>query len=132
MKILVDMNLSPGWVDFLIEAGFEAVHWSQVGPYDAHDDDVMRWAASRDHVVLTSDLDFEAILAATQHRRPSVLLLRSGTLTPHVIGPAALAAIRETHQEVGEGAILSNDAAREIARAAIAQVTWNGRERRDL
>jgi predicted nuclease of predicted toxin-antitoxin system len=26
MKILVDMNLSPGWVDFLIEAGFEAVH----------------------------------------------------------------------------------------------------------
>ena len=37
MKILVDMNLSPGWVDFLIEAGIEAVHWSKVGASDAND-----------------------------------------------------------------------------------------------
>jgi len=26
MKVLVDMNLSPGWVSFLAEGGFEAVH----------------------------------------------------------------------------------------------------------
>jgi predicted nuclease of predicted toxin-antitoxin system len=31
MKILVDMNLSPGWVRFLADSGFEAVHWSNVG-----------------------------------------------------------------------------------------------------
>ena len=30
MQVLVDMNLSPGWVGFLAEAGFEAVHWSEV------------------------------------------------------------------------------------------------------
>jgi len=28
MKLLLDMNLSPTWVRFLEENGFEAVHWS--------------------------------------------------------------------------------------------------------
>ena len=37
MKVLVDMNLSPGWVSFLAEAGFEAVHWSDVGAGNAPD-----------------------------------------------------------------------------------------------
>ncbi|MGD0872249.1 MAG: DUF5615 family PIN-like protein [Bryobacteraceae bacterium] len=31
MKFLVDMNLSPLWVPFLSNQGFEAVHWSTVG-----------------------------------------------------------------------------------------------------
>ncbi len=31
MKLLLDMNLSPAWVRFLEENGFEAVHWSTVG-----------------------------------------------------------------------------------------------------
>ena len=42
MKFLVDMNLSPGWVAFLIEAGFEAIHWSNAGPADATDLEWMR------------------------------------------------------------------------------------------
>jgi predicted nuclease of predicted toxin-antitoxin system len=31
MKILVDMNLSPTWVQFLVAHGIEAVHWSAIG-----------------------------------------------------------------------------------------------------
>ncbi len=31
MKILIDVNLSPAWVDFLLDHGLEAVHWSTVG-----------------------------------------------------------------------------------------------------
>lgn len=27
MTILIDMNLSPLWVDLFLEAGIEAVHW---------------------------------------------------------------------------------------------------------
>lgn len=112
MKILVDMNLSPGWVDFLVEAGFEAVHWSKVGASDANDRDVMQWAATYGHIVLTSDLDFGAILAATQGRRPSVLQLRSDLLTPEFIGPSVLAAIHQAQQELSNGALVSIDAAR--------------------
>ena len=31
MKILIDMNLSPMWVQFLVSHGIEAVHWSTIG-----------------------------------------------------------------------------------------------------
>ena len=31
MKLLIDMNLSPSWVEALRVMGFEAVHWSNVG-----------------------------------------------------------------------------------------------------
>ncbi len=62
------MNLSPKWVDYLTGEGFEAAHWSDVGPPDAADEAIARWAAAGNYVVLTSDLDFGALLAAT--RRP--------------------------------------------------------------
>jgi predicted nuclease of predicted toxin-antitoxin system len=66
MKLLVDMNLSPSWVRFLVEAGFEAVHWSEVGSGSAADSELMQWAADAGYGVLTADLDFGAILAAMQ------------------------------------------------------------------
>jgi predicted nuclease of predicted toxin-antitoxin system len=31
MRFLVDMNLSPRWVDLLAAAGYEAAHWNDVG-----------------------------------------------------------------------------------------------------
>jgi predicted nuclease of predicted toxin-antitoxin system len=112
MKILVDMNLSPAWVDYLAAFGFAAVHWSQVGARDASDTEVMQWAADQGHIVLTSDLDFGAILASTQGRRPSVLQLRSDILTPAAIGTIVLTAIRQSGQALAEGALISIDAAR--------------------
>jgi predicted nuclease of predicted toxin-antitoxin system len=30
MKVLVDMNLSPRWVDVLAQSGIETAHWSRV------------------------------------------------------------------------------------------------------
>lgn len=35
MKLLGDTNLSPRWIPFLLDAGYEAVHWSTVGKADA-------------------------------------------------------------------------------------------------
>ena len=52
MKFLVDMNLSPSWVRFLVEAGFEAVHWSDVGAGDALDSELMRWAAEHSYTAI--------------------------------------------------------------------------------
>ena len=61
MKLLVDMNLSPRWIPFLLDAGCEAVHWSTVGKADATDSEIMTFAAANDYIVLTNDLDFAAI-----------------------------------------------------------------------
>jgi len=112
MKLLVDMNLSPAWVPFLVQEGFEAVHWSQVGPSDAADVDIMTWAIRNGCVVLTSDLDFGAILAATRGSRPSVVQIRSDRLTPDDIGRVVLRALRQSTADLDGGALLSIDPAR--------------------
>lgn len=112
MKFLVDMNLSPGWVDFLVTAGFEAIHWSAVGRGDESDAELMHWAAEHTHIVLTADLDFGAILAATQRRQPSVIQIRADVPTPAAVGPMALSAIRQARAELQSGAIISVDAGR--------------------
>jgi len=72
----------------------------------------MQWAADNGCVVLTCDLDFPALLAATRRLRPSVLLIRSDLLVPDLIGPAVLAAVRRVEPELTSGAILSFDAKR--------------------
>jgi predicted nuclease of predicted toxin-antitoxin system len=112
MKILVDMNLSPGWVDFLGNAGFLAVHWSDVGAPSATDAELIDWAAKNNHVIVTTDLDFGAILAATKVKRPSVVQLRSDILTPFAIGPVLVQTLHQAEQQLTEGALISVDAAR--------------------
>ena len=69
MKLLVGMNLSPRWIPFLSGAGWEATHWSAVGKANASDSEIMTFAAANEYVVLTNDLDFAAILAASHHEK---------------------------------------------------------------
>jgi predicted nuclease of predicted toxin-antitoxin system len=112
MKLLVDMNLSPRWVPFLLDAGHEAVHWSTVGKADATDSEIMVFAAANDYVVLTNDLDFAAILASTHHKKPSVVQIRNEDLDPNVIGTQIVDALQRTQKELEAGAILTIEADR--------------------
>ncbi|RJP35191.1 MAG: hypothetical protein C4527_00980 [Candidatus Omnitrophota bacterium] len=61
-KILIDMNLSPKWKLVFEQAGFEALHWSEIGEPDALDETIMEWSRSNGYIVFTNDLDFNAIL----------------------------------------------------------------------
>ena len=91
MKILLDMNLSPTWVGFLEQEGFEAVHWAAVGAPTASDADIMEWARQRHHIVFTHDMDFSALLAVTHAAGPSVLQVRAQDVLPDAIGRASFA-----------------------------------------
>ena len=72
----------------------------------------MLWAAEHGHIVVTCDLDFPALLAATQRTRPSVIVIRSDILTPRAIGSVLLNAIRVAQLELSRGAVLSLDVRR--------------------
>lgn len=109
MKILVDMNLSPKWVDVLEEEVQVATHWSSVGAEDASDRVLMQWAERRGHVVLTHDLDFSAILAATQATGPSVIQVRTDDILPNASAEVVLRALQQFDAELVEGAVLSID-----------------------
>ncbi len=76
MRLLIDMNLAPRWVERLSRAGYETVHWSEVGAVDAADSTICQYAREHGFVIITNDLDFPRILAFTSERKPSVILLR--------------------------------------------------------
>lgn len=109
MKLLVDMNLSPQWIGVLQEVGWEAVHWSAVGKRDAPDSEVMTYAAKHDYVVLTHDLDFSAILAATQGEKTSVVQIRIEDVSPRAVGRQVIIALRQLEPELQAGALLTID-----------------------
>lgn len=112
MNLVVDMNLSPRWVSVLEQAGFSATHWSTLGALDAPDSEIMRYALEHDAVVLTHDLDFGAILAATHGQKPSVVQIRANDVSPNAISPQVLAALRQMTSELEQGALLTVDANR--------------------
>ena len=109
MKLLVDMNRSPRWVGVLADAGIEAAHWSTLGPKNAPDSEIMAYASANDYVVLTHDLDFGAILAATHGEKPSVVQLRAEDVSPDAIGKQVIVALRQMASELEEGALLTVD-----------------------
>ncbi|MBX3111991.1 MAG: DUF5615 family PIN-like protein [Fimbriimonadaceae bacterium] len=109
MRLLLDMNLSPSWVAVLSESGHDTEHWSNIGPGDASDQEVLAYAAQQDRVLLTHDLDFGAILAATGRSRPSVLQIRSHDIDPATSGRSILEAIDWFQAELVQGALVSLD-----------------------
>jgi len=109
MKLLVDMNLSPRWVKVLADAGVKAAHWSTLGAISAPDSEIMAYAKVNDYVVLTHDLDFGAILAATHGEKPSVVQIRAEDVSPDVIGAQVVVALRQMACELEEGALLTVD-----------------------
>lgn len=109
MRLLVDMNLSPRWVSLLADAGIEAAHWSTLGATNAPDAEIMAFAKTNGYVVLTHDLDFSAILAATHGDKPSVVQIRAEDVSPDVIGRPVVNALRQMTAELDEGALLTID-----------------------
>lgn len=109
MRLLIDMNLSPRWVDLFAKAGIDAVHWSTLGAPDAKDADIMAFAKTNGYVVLTHDLDFSAILATTHGEKPSVVQVRSEDVSPDVIGRAVINGLLQMKNELENGALLTID-----------------------
>ena len=110
MKLLIDMNLSPRWVEVLENVGFEAAHWSEVGA--ATDEEIMTFARLHNYVVITHDLDFGDILAATRDVKPSVVQIRADDITPERMAVSVVAALRQMADALDRGALLTIDVAR--------------------
>ena len=109
MKVLIDVNLSPKWIETLSDAGIDAIHWSNIGPGDAPDPEIVEYAHRENCVILTRDLDFGTILAQSSRVRPSVVLLRVKRGSPMLIGPYVVAVLLQTAGELENGALITLD-----------------------
>jgi len=116
IKILVDMNLSPTWVERFESAGISAKHWIAIGARTATDRELMAWAEQNGFTVFTHDLDYGALLAATQANGPSVIQLRTSDVLPAAVGARVISAIESLRIELEHGAIVTIDVARARAR----------------
>lgn len=109
MKLLLDMNLSPRWVDFLLGNGIEAIHWLDCGASNAADSEIMGFARDNGYIVFTHDLDFSALLANSKDSKPSVIQLRARDISPEAVGDAILHTMRQMRSELQAGALLTID-----------------------
>jgi predicted nuclease of predicted toxin-antitoxin system len=69
----------------------------------------MDFARTNSYVVLTHDLDFGAILAATHGDKPSVVQIRSEDVSPDTIGKQVIRALQQMADELDKGALLTID-----------------------
>jgi len=116
VKILVDMNLSPVWCGVLRDSGWETIHWSNVGNPTAPDSEIMAYAKNQGYVVLTHDLDFSAILAATQAQAPSVIQIRTQDVLSERFRALLIGALHQFQDNLSAGALIVVDESRARAR----------------
>ena len=116
MTLLIDMNLSPLWVEVRCRKGFQAEHWSRIGDPRATDREIMAWARSNGRVVFTHDLDFGALLVTNQFLGPSVLQIRARDVTPTAAGDLVVRAVNQFRDHLERGALVIIDESRMRAR----------------
>ena len=76
MKFLADMGISIRSVIWLRNQGHDIVHLSEQGLQRMLDEDIFKKAKDEKRVILTMDLDFSQIIAASKDRLPSVVIFR--------------------------------------------------------
>ena len=109
MKILIDINLSPDWVKVLAAQGWETVHWSSIGDIRAADQLIFNCARENGYVVFTHDLDFGAILAATNANAPSVFQIRIQDVFPQACSKQVIQVFKEYTSILESGALVTVD-----------------------
>ena len=112
VKLLIDMNLSPSWVEVLRKHGCDAIHWTQIGDVRAPDAEIMEWARHNNYVVFTHDLDFGSLLAVSAEKGPSVIQVRTHDVTPDHLEDALVKALRAHGEALEAGALVTIDETR--------------------
>ncbi len=74
---------------------------------NAPDREIMEWARTNNHVVFTHDLDFGAILAATDANSPSVFQIRIQDVSPKALSTFVLSTLKQFEERLNEGALVT-------------------------
>jgi len=116
MRLLLDMNLPPALCGAFIAGGHEVVHWSGVGDSRASDATLMTYASEHDMVVVTHDLDFGALLAASHAEGPSVVQFRTQDVLSSKFVEIVLSTLSRFEPELKAGALVVIDERRSRVR----------------
>jgi len=84
-----------------------ARHWRELGPPNAPDSEILKWAGQNGAVVLTQDLDFTRLLFQSRAALPSVIQLRLDDVRPGNIGEDVLLILAQHKESLQKGALIT-------------------------
>lgn len=107
MKFLADMGISPGAVQHLRQQGYDAVHLIEQGLGRLPDDAILEKARLEARIVLTHDLDFADLMAASRAELPSVVIFRLSNMTAANVNRYLDLLVQDHAESLDRGAIVS-------------------------
>ncbi len=109
MKVLLDMNLPPKLAELLSRREIDSVHWCRIGAPNARDSELMDYALKNGHILVSCDMDFNAILSVTHGCKPSIVQVRVTNFCLEQMADLLSNALHQYEEELNAGAIMSID-----------------------
>ncbi len=107
MKFLADMGISPRVVDELRKKGYDAIHLQEENLFRMLDGDILEKANREGRVLLTHDLGFGELLAASGGVLPSVIIFRLKDMRAKNVGLHLFSIIDQQSEALNKGAVCS-------------------------
>lgn len=107
MKFLADMGISPKTVAFLRALGHDATHLQEQGLERLSDPTILIKTREEERILLTHDLGFGELVAASGGRLPSVIVFRLRNMHPSHVNHSLGQILARYQIELAEGAIIS-------------------------
>jgi predicted nuclease of predicted toxin-antitoxin system len=107
MKFLADMGISPRSVAYLRGLGQDAVHLHEEGLGRLSDPTILRKAQDEGRVLLTNDLDFGELMAASGAELPSVVIFRLRDMRPEQVNGYLAEVVTGYREMLEKGVIVS-------------------------
>jgi len=107
MRLLADMHVSPRTVAYLRELGHDAIRVNEILPASAPDEVVVAHAREQSRVIITQDLDFSRMVAASGLSHPSVISLRLSSSRVEYVHGVLDRVLPALEQYVRSGAIVT-------------------------
>lgn len=107
MRFLADMGISPITVAFLREHGHDALHLHEQDLDRLQDSAILEKALEESRVILTHDLDFGELIAASRAKLPSIIIFRLRNMRPERVNGHLHRLVSEYRESLEQGAVIS-------------------------
>lgn len=116
MKFLADMGIAQSTINWLKANGYDSVHLRDKGLQSISDTEIVKIAKKEERVILTCDLDFGDLMAASQEICPSVIIFRLDDEKPKNVNKRLAQILKESFHALEKGAIISVEESRHRVR----------------
>jgi predicted nuclease of predicted toxin-antitoxin system len=107
MKFLADMGISPKTVTFLRGLEYDASHLCEQGLHRLLDSDILEKVRNEGRILLTHNLGFGELVAASGARLPSVISFRLRNMHPDQVNRYLYEIIEQYREALEQGVIIS-------------------------